>query len=763
MESVRIYAVNNLDCAACGSGIEHTVSVQPGVEAATYNPISHTLSIQSTQPQAKSYWDSLEMLVKKMEPTITLRQISAKTERIYRFTGIDCPVCAAKVEAALHSDDAVAFAQVDMGNREIHIRTHEPQEEQFITALFAKAKRVEPSLQIHPMREEQQLPIYKQSRFLRILVASLLFIAAMLGKWEPLYFLSYLVAGYDVLGKAAKNLLHGKLFDEYFLMSVATIGALALRQNGEAAAVMLFYLIGEFFQEAAVAKSRRSILKALDLKVDQARLVQGETITLVQTSTVAVGSIIRVLGGEKIPLDGKVVSGSSTLDMQSLTGESLPISVCKDDQVLSGSLNLTGVLDVLVEKPYQQSTSQKIKELVEQSSTKKAATERFITTFARYYTPFVVVSALALTLIPSLLTGMWETWTYRSLVFLVVSCPCALVISVPLSYFSGIGKSATKGILVKGGNYLEAIAKADTIVFDKTGTLTNGSFTLVAVRKNAEGTYSQEYLLDVAASIERQSSHPLARAFSNHPTPYTATEVQEYAGKGMTGTVDGKAIVAGNKALFAQLGIEFRSFDDDQATIHLAVDGIPQASFIIEDLPRTEATGSLTKLRNIGIRNIIMLSGDTPKQAERISNALGLDAWHASLLPHQKQERLLALATEHPDYVYIGDGMNDAPSLAASKVGIALGSHASDVAMESADIVLLKDGLQEIVDLFLISRKTAAIVRQNIAFALTVKALALLLGAFGFASMWLAVMADTGVTILAVLNSLRIHLYRPSR
>ncbi len=413
---------------------------------------------------------------------------------------------------------------------------------------------------------------------------------------------------------------------------------------------------------------------------------------------------------------------------------------------------------------FAESTASKILRLVEESSAKKARTEQFITTFARYYTPFVVLFALGLAIIPSLFTGTWETWIYRSLVFLVVSCPCALVISVPLSYFAGIGKSASRGILVKGGNYLEAIATADTMVFDKTGTLTHGTFSLKEVQVIKESLLSKEELLSLAATLERQSNHPLARAFDSIQTVLEANHVQEIAGKGITGEIAGNKVACGNAELFKSLSIPLQQHAlKGGGTVHLAVDSKHVATFFLQDTLRPEAKKSITALRKNGIKHLLMLSGDKQQHAQEIAHELGLDGYQAELLPDEKQQQLSLIEQAHPNIAYIGDGMNDAPSLAASRVGIAMGSNASDAAMESADIVILNEDISKLEELVTISRKTSRIVRQNIAFALGIKAVVLTLGALGYASMALAVFADTGVTIIAVFNALRILLLRLSR
>ena len=767
MDTTRTYRIENLDCAACAANLETTISKPPGVNKVALNYLGKQLTVEANEAAEPSFWKHLEETIVHEHQGVHLFAQQDSHMRLYTFSGIDCPVCAQKVEDALGRADGVLAAHVDFAAKQIRIKTQGHKDQAFYDHLIAEAKKAEPSLVMHAEQQIQpkamKFKIHRQSRFWRIVCSVLFFAVALVTKSSPLFLLSYVIAGYDVLAKAGRNLLHLRLFDEYFLMSIATLGAVTITEYGEAAAVMLFYLVGEFFQESAVTKRRDSIVDALHLKSEEARIVAGGGVSIVHPTQVSVGSTIRVLAGERIPLDGNVVKGSSSLDTQSLTGESLPRTCEPGDAVLSGSVNLSASLDIVTTKAYEESTATKILHLVEESSARKAPTERFITTFARYYTPVVVLLALALALIPSLFTGDWGTWTYRALVFLVVSCPCALVISVPLTFFSGIGRAAREGILVKGGNYLEALAKADTFVFDKTGTLTQGIFSLREVQKTAGSCFDDAYLLSLVASVERQSTHPLARAFDAVETPFEASEVKEFAGKGVTATVDGLSIAAGNAALMRDLSISMESQPTEQTAIYLAVNGAVEAAFLMEDTQRSSAPAMMQGLRKLGVRTLIMLSGDTQSQAQRVSSSLGLDACHAGLLPHQKQEHLETLAKEHPNLVFIGDGINDAPSLAASKVGVALGVKASDAAIESADVVILRDDLNMVTRLLAISQKSASIVRQNIVLALSVKAIALALGALGFASMWMAVIADTGLTIVAGLNSLRILFSRTSR
>ena len=764
MTKTRSWTVENLDCASCANELEQVLSLHDGVASASMNYLSKKLTVESKSDESDSFWLEVEHTAKRAEPTVTLLPIrDGESERVYSFSGLDCAACALEVEEILAKGAGVASAQVDWAGQTIRIKSQEAQGDHFFDALIDAAKKTEPTLTVSAQKKVVERSPFLQARLYRIIASLLSFALAMALDIPSLYLASYLIAGWDVIYKAARNILGGKIFDEYFLMTVATVGALFIGERGEAAAVMLFYLIGEYFQQSAVIQSRRSVLAALALKVEETRLVDGDAVTLVKSEQVPVGSLIRVLAGEKVPLDGIIERGVGELDMQSLTGESLPQYKGPGDEVLSSSLNLSSTLDIRTTRAFEDSTATKILHLVEESSAKKAESERFITTFARYYTPAVVALALALAIIPSLITGAWQTWIYRALVFLVVSCPCALVISVPLSYFAGIGKSAKSGVIVKGGNSLETLRSLDAVVFDKTRTLTSGRFVIDSTAVDPSSPYDEATLTALAASLEQMSRHPLSEAFASIHTSLAASDVTEIAGKGMVGTVDGKRIAAGNAALFAELDIAISPTLGAGGTILLAVDGVHAAAFTLLDEAKGEAKEVLATLKEQGVRHLVMISGDNEQNARRVASAVGIDEVHASLLPHEKQEEVLRLSQQYPNLAFVGDGINDAPSLAVAKVGISVGSGASDLAIESADVVILSEDLTRVATLVEVARKTGKIVRQNITFALVVKALALLFGALGYASMWVAVIADTGVTIVAVLNALRILLMRPAR
>jgi Cd2+/Zn2+-exporting ATPase len=607
----------------------------------------------------------------------------------------------------------------------------------------------------------------KQKKTLyRILSAFVLFVVSLLLPVEgPLrlaaFLIPYAAAGWDVLWKAVRNILNGQVFDENFLMCTATVGALIIGEYPEAVAVMLFYQVGELFQNVAVSRSRQSISALMDIRPDYANIEKDGQLLRVDPEEVAVGDVIVIKAGERVPLDGTVLEGSSALDTAALTGESLPRDVSVGDEVISGCVNLSGLLHVKVRKPFGQSTVARILDLVENSSEKKAQAEHFITKFARYYTPIVVFAALALAVIPSLATGQWGVWVPRALNFLVVSCPCALVISIPLSFFGGIGGASKQGILVKGSNYLEALAQAGVVVFDKTGTLTQGRFSVTSI--HPEGMDEGE-LLELAALAEQFSTHPISRsivaAWGGVPDQERVREVEEAAGHGVRAVIDGRTVLAGNRKLMDREGIPVNTVHDHSGTvIHVAVDGRYAGCLVIADQPKETSAQALRELKEAGIRQTVMLTGDAQGAAQAVADALGLDQFYAQLLPADKVERVEALLAEkgpREKLVFVGDGINDAPVLSRADIGVAMGALGSDAAIEAADIVLMDDDLLKLPAAVRIARKTLSIVRQNVVFALGVKLLVLILSAIGRANMWAAVFADVGVSVLAILNASRM-------
>lgn len=583
-----------------------------------------------------------------------------------------------------------------------------------------------------------------------------------------LFLIPYLIVGYDVIGKAIRNIGHGQVFDENFLMCVATIGAFALvffpesePHMAEGAAVMLFYQVGEFFQDYAVGKSRKSISEMMDIAPDYANIMQNGELTKVDPYDVQIGSEIVVKVGERIPLDGIVVSGNSQLDTTALTGESVPRQVKTGSEVISGCVNMTGVLTIKTTKPFEESTVSRILELVENASDKKARTENFITHFARYYTPIVVCIAALLAIVPPLFLGQsWSDWVMRGLVFLVVSCPCALVISVPLSFFGGIGGASRAGILVKGSNYLETLANAETVVFDKTGTLTNGTFEVVAVHPS-EGIESNK-LLYLAAHAEAFSDHPIAlslkKAYDHDIDQSAIIDAHEQSGHGVSASVDGKHVLVGNDALMSENGVMSEPCELVGTILHVSADDAYLGHIIIADVIKEDAAKTIADLHKAGVKKTIMLTGDRKEVAENVAKMLRIDEFHAQLLPQDKVEaveKLLDSTSEKGKLVFVGDGINDAPVLMRADIGVAMGAMGSDAAIEAADVVLMDDKPSNIAVAIKIARHTMRIVWENIIFALAVKFGVLILAALGIANMWLAVFADVGVAIIAILNAMR--------
>lgn len=585
-----------------------------------------------------------------------------------------------------------------------------------------------------------------------------------------LFLIPYLLAGYDVLYKAVRNIGHGQVFDENFLMSVATIGAFALvlfpgsdPHMAEGAAVMLFYQVGELFQDYAVGKSRASIAEMMDIAPDFAYVMREGELIKVDPYELSPGDEFVVKPGDRIALDGVIVEGSSQLDTSALTGESVPRVVEVGGEVISGCVNMTGVLTIRATKPFEESTVSRILELVEDASEKKARTENFITRFARYYTPVVTFGALAIAILPPLLFGFaWADWVERGLTFLVVSCPCALVISVPLSFFGGIGGASRLGILVKGGNYLEALAKVGTVVFDKTGTLTNGTFNVVAIHPEAKSHIDPDVLLSLAAHAEAYSNHPIAvsikEAYRGEIDPARVQDVNEEGGHGVRAVVDKHVVLIGNDKLMNESSIAYHDCNLVGTILHVAMDGNYIGHIVIADVVKSEAKEAIRDLHVAGIRKTVMLTGDRAEVAQAVASDLGIDEVHAQLLPQDKVsevEKLLSQTGEKQTLAFVGDGINDAPVLTRADIGIAMGAMGSDAAIEAADVVLMDDNPRNIAKAMHIARKTMRIVWQNIIFALGIKFAVLILAAIGIATMWLAVFADVGVAVLAILNAMR--------
>ncbi len=617
----------------------------------------------------------------------------------------------------------------------------------------------------------------KQKKMLiRIAIAALLLGAVKLfkiGGWAgtALYAASYITIGYDILCKAFRGIINHQVFDENFLMAVATVGAIALaiyEKTGdfaEAVSVMLFYQIGELFQSYAVGKSRRNIAALMDIRPDYANIERDGSLEQVDPDQIPVGSVIVVQPGEKVPIDGQVIEGDSSLDTAALTGESRPRDVKAGDDIISGCINLTGVLKVRTTKAFGESTVSKILELMENSSSHKSRSENFISRFARAYTPAVCCSALALAILPpviNLMMGMpggWEIWVYRALTFLVISCPCALVISIPLSFFAGLGGASKEGVLIKGSNYLEALSQTSIVVFDKTGTLTRGVFEVSGIHHN---TIPEEKLIELAALAECASSHPISKslqkAYGKEIERDRVTGIQEISGSGVIARVDGAEVAAGNGKLMKRMGVDYMDCHSSGTIIHIAIDGKYAGHVVISDVEKPTSRAAIAELKKIGVKKTVMLTGDIGRVAEYMAKKLGVDQYRSDLLPADKVaevEKLLAETGRKGKLAFVGDGINDAPVLSRADIGIAMGAMGSDAAIEAADIVLMDDDPMKISKAIKISRKCIGIVYQNIAFALGVKALCLILGALGIANMWAAIFADVGVMVLAVLNAIR--------
>ena len=611
---------------------------------------------------------------------------------------------------------------------------------------------------VREMNRKQRRSLYS------ILAAAALYVIALLLPLKGVllliaYLIPYLLVGRRVLWKAAKNIARGQVFDENFLMCVASIGALCAGDYKEGVAVMLFYQVGELFESCAVGRSRRSIASLMDIRPDSAHVERSGALVTVEPDEVELDEVIVVRPGERVPLDGEVIEGESTLDTMALTGESVPREIYPGEDVISGCINLSGVLRVKVRKRYGESTVAKILDLVENASSRKARSENFITKFARWYTPAVCGAAVLLAVVPSLFDGNWSQWISRALIFLVVSCPCALVISVPLSFFGGIGGASSNGILIKGGNFMETLAKVDTVVFDKTGTLTQGSFEVTAVHPES---ISERGLLEIAALAENDSNHPISaslkRAFGFPVDEQRIHGVTEVSGKGVTAFVDGRSVAVGNGKLMEQVGARYHDCELSGTIVHVAVEGEYMGHIVISDAIKPQSKDAIQALKDCGVRATVMLTGDRRDVAEAVGRELGIDQVYSELLPGDKVEhleRLLEGRDQDAKLAFVGDGVNDAPVLSRADVGVAMGALGSDAAIEAADVVLMDDNPVKIAAAIRIAQKTLAIVRQNIVFALGVKLIVLAMSALGFANMWFAVFADVGVSVLAILNAMR--------
>ena len=698
-------------------------------------------------------------------------------EKVFFLKGLDCPHCAAEIEKAVHELECIQRAQVNLMKQSLTVEidsdsdplpliqeivhSHEPD----VVVLAYQSESVSAGKQ--PDSEDRQT----KHMILRLIAGAVLFAVALLaGLWFSavptvallLLIGAYLVLGWDVVLQAVRNIIKGRVFDENFLMALATVGAFAIGEYHEAVAVMLFYQVGEFFQTLSVKRSRKSIVELMDLRPDHATALRDGVPFTVAPDTVAVGEHILVLPGERIPLDGIVVEGESMLDTSALTGESVPRRICPGDEVLSGCINQSGVLSVRVTKTFGDSTAAKVIDLVENAASRKAPAENFITTFARWYTPAVVILAALLAVVPPLvLSGGWGQWFQRGLVFLVVSCPCALVISIPLTFFSGIGAASRHGVLVKGSNYLEALDSVSTVVFDKTGTLTKGVFQVTDILPG--NGFTGEEVLAYAAQAEQFSNHPIAKsillAYKEDPNPDGVADYREISGRGISVTVRGKKLVAGSAVLLGGEGIKCPPCSKLGTKVYVAVEGVYAGCIVISDEVKADSKQTIAALKDMGVEKTVMLTGDEDSIAGVVAKELGIDEYHARLLPDEKVARVELLESRQAPgkkLAFVGDGINDAPVLARADVGIAMGALGSDAAIEAADVVLMTDEPGRLLDAIRVAKATKRIVVQNIVLALSLKGIILILGALGKAGMWAAVFADVGVAMLAVLNAMRM-------
>ncbi|WP_439874991.1 heavy metal translocating P-type ATPase [Bacillus mycoides] len=769
--------LEGLDCANCAMKIEKGVGNIEGVTSCSVNFATKTMLLETPQNKENQVVTEAKQLVTKLEPHIKVQE-EKKTKaakEVFILEGLDCANCAMKIENKVKEMSTVSEATVDFVSKKLRVEVANKRElESTVQDIKNVVQKLEPDVKV--VREEEKGHDHGHDHgdgnvkkmIGRLVVGGILTgIAALAGLPQmitiPLFVLAYLLIGGDIVWRAVRNITRGQVFDENFLMAIATVGAFAIQQYSEAVAVMLFYQVGELFQSIAVNRSRKSITSLMDIRPDYANVKVGNETKQVSPEDVQIGEYIIVKPGEKVPLDGKVVEGTSMMDTSALTGESVPREVEVGNDVLSGFVNQNGVLTIEVTKEFGESTVSKILDLVQNASSKKAPTENFITKFARYYTPVVVITAAIMAFIPPLILegATFSDWIYRALVFLVISCPCALVVSIPLGFFGGIGGASKSGILVKGSNYLEALNDVKYIVFDKTGTLTKGVFKVTKMEPS-EGTTAEE-LLEYAAFAEVYSNHPIAQsirtAYGKSIDENAIEDYSEISGHGTVVKVQGKEIFAGNAKLMKKENITFKQPETVGTLVHVAVDGKYAGYIVISDEVKEDSKQAIQKLKELGIKKTVMLTGDAKSVGEAVGKELGLDEVHAELLPQQKVEEIEKIdAAKHgkEKVAFVGDGINDTPVLARADVGIAMGGLGSDAAIEAADIVIMTDEPSKIATAVKIAKRTRSIVWQNIIFALGVKAIVLLLGAFGIATMWEAVFSDVGVTLIAVLNAMRV-------
>lgn len=761
-----------LDCASCAAVIEEKAALHPSIKEVQVNFSTQTMHVVlDEQADDASVIADITSIVNQYEPEVEVRNPQTATSHTLLLQGLDCASCAAKIETKIAALPEIISVTLDFATTKLQYETTSMETAHLQRKIENIVHELEPDVVVsvigHPKQDTTIMAEFMKHGLGELMLSVIVFGIALFAPLTSairlaLYISAYLISGRSVLIAAIRNIKNKDMFDENFLMSIATLGAFVVKEYPEAVAVMIFFQIGELLQSLAVNRSRRNIAQLMDIRPDYANLENENGERKVNVDEVAIGDVIVVKPGERVPLDGIVLQGESLLDTSALTGESMLRVAAVNDTVFGGCINQTGVLKIQVKSLYSDSTVAKILELVEHASAKKAPTEQFITKFAKIYTPIVVFTAAALAITPPLLLGQdWSEWMYRALIFLVISCPCALVVSIPLSFFGGIGAASKHGILVKGGNYLEALRHVDTVIFDKTGTLTKGQFKVTNIVSLSD--YSTQELLEIAAHVEQYSTHPIAKsivkAYRGEINPARVSEVKETSGHGIGARLDGREVLVGNAKWMKEHEIDVLQSAGTATTIYVAAGLKLLGSISIADELKADAQHLGQKLKSVGIQKTVMLTGDVDQIGQKIGKDLQIDHVHTQLLPHDKVallEQYMSKAQEKKKVMYVGDGINDAPVLARADVGVAMGGLGSDAAIEAADVVIMSDEPSAIIRAIQISRRTSAIAWQNIALAFVVKGIVLALGAGGHATMWEAVFADVGVTLIAVLNSIRV-------
>lgn len=776
------YRLKDLSCANCAAKIESKVNKLQEVKEASLNFVTKELKVNvNDETNSNELIKTIKKIVRETEDGVEVCELTPEENIVCSIDGLDCANCAAKIEVQLNKTDGIQEARVDFLSRKLTLSLSSlSNKDEMIQKTQKIIDKIEPGVKIHEMSKEDHDDDHDHNHgegvnlkeMLRLIVGTLIFIGVLFVNKEsifylPMFIVSYILIGGEVVYRAFRNILRGKVFDENFLLTIATIGAFTIGEYPEAVAVMLFYQVGELFQDLAVNRSRRSIKKLMSIRPDVANVKKGDEVLEIKVEEVNVDDIIVIKPGERVPLDGIILEGDSSLDTKALTGESVPMNVTVGEQVLSGCININGLLTVKVTKLASESTVAKVLELVETATTKKAPTEKFITKFARVYTPIVTLSAVLLAIIPPLFIqgATFEEWLYRALIFLVISCPCALVVSIPLGFFGGIGAASKNGILVKGGNYLEALNDIEIAVFDKTGTLTEGSFKVTQV--NTVNNISKDELLEKTAYVESFSNHPIAlsvvKEYNKRINQEIVSDVKEISGHGIKAKVNTDEVLVGNARLMNRENISFEESSALGSILYIAINSKYAGNIVVSDQIKKDSKEAIKLLKALGVKRTVMLTGDKRAVATSVGKELGLDEVHAELLPEDKLnkvEELLKHKSKRGKLFFVGDGINDTPVLARADIGIAMGGLGADAAIDVADVVIMTDEPSKIATAVKVAKRTRKIVWQNIIFALGVKAFFLILGAFGIATMWEAVIADVGVSLIAILNAMRVLKYK---